>query len=73
MNDSKMGRGALEHLLQGVGEPFETQGDGKSSEVNYQREHNSSEDIIPTHGFATTQVKRTILFQYMVCHAAAKQ
>jgi hypothetical protein len=68
-----MGRGALEHLLQGGGEPFETRGDGKSSEVNYQREHNSSEDIIPTHGFATTQVKRTIVFQYMVCHAAVKQ
>jgi hypothetical protein len=48
MNDSKMGRGALEHLLQGGGETFETWGDGKSSEVNYQRELNSSEDIIPT-------------------------
>jgi hypothetical protein len=55
MNDSKMGRGTLEHLLQGGGEPFETQGGEKPSEVNYQRENNSSEDIISNIWFATTQ------------------
>jgi hypothetical protein len=49
MNDSE-GQRALEHLLQGGGKPFETRGGGKPSEVNYQREHNSSENIIPTHG-----------------------
>jgi hypothetical protein len=51
-----MGRGALEHLLQGGGKPFETQGGEKPSEVNYQRE---LKNIIPTHRFATMQVKHT--------------
>jgi hypothetical protein len=58
MNDSNP-----EHLLQGGREPFETQGGENCSEVNYQRGLNSSEDIIPTQGFAAMQVKRTILFQ----------
>jgi hypothetical protein len=61
-----------EHLLQGGEEPFEIRGGEKPSGVNYQKEQNSSEDIIPTHGFATMQVKHTII-PNMVCHDAVKQ
>jgi hypothetical protein len=47
MNDSIMGRGTLEHMLQGGGKPFETRGGEKPSEVNYQSELNTSEEYYP--------------------------
>jgi hypothetical protein len=60
MNDSNMGRGALERLLQGGGEPFETWRGEKPSEVNYQRGHNSSKDIIPIYGLRLREVENPL-------------